>query len=293
MRRCRVGQRRRPVDRRTHQRMPEPDPAPRLEPGLLPPRGARRLSQACPAAWPRATQRPDHRTARPPPPAVSRRVCVGQGVAAAGEAVLDPARPAARRPAGRTRPPVPPGSARAAAPAAPAGCPASRRRSGPGPAHPVARPSADASSARASLSPQSVQRPAPAARPAPGPARGPRTPARPDSAARRRATNASVCADARSSHCSSSIRQISGRSSATSDSRLSTRQPDQEPVHRWPGGDTERGPQRIALRHRNPLEMIQHRRAQLMQPGERQLHLRLHAHGARHPAPGADARPAR
>jgi len=33
------------------------------------------------------------------------------------------------------------------------------------------------------------------------------------------------------------------------------------------------------------LQVLQHRRAQLVQPGERQLHLRLHARHARDPAP--------
>jgi pimeloyl-ACP methyl ester carboxylesterase len=42
---------------------------------------------------------------------------------------------------------------------------------------------------------------------------------------RRRAANPSACAEARSSHCSSSITQISGRSPATSDNRLSTARP--------------------------------------------------------------------
>ena len=62
-------------------------------------------------------------------------------------------------------------------------------------------------------------------------------------------------------------------------------QPDQESVRRRARGDAERGPQRVPLRHRQTLRAIQHRRAQLMQPRERQLHLRLHARGALHPAP--------
>ena len=62
-------------------------------------------------------------------------------------------------------------------------------------------------------------------------------------------------------------------------------QPDQEPVRRRPRGQAERGPQCLALWHRNLVSVTQHRRAQLMKPGERQLHLRLHAHRARHPAP--------
>ena len=62
-------------------------------------------------------------------------------------------------------------------------------------------------------------------------------------------------------------------------------QPDQEPVRRRPGADPEHGPQRIALRTGQVPGVIQHRPAQLMQPGEGQLHLRLHARRARHPAP--------
>ena len=54
-------------------------------------------------------------------------------------------------------------------------------------------------------------------------------------------------------------------------------QPDQEPVRRRPGGLAERGPQRVALRYRQLPGAVQHRRAQLMQAREGQLHLRLHA----------------
>ena len=46
-----------------------------------------------------------------------------------------------------------------------------------------------------------------------------------DSAPRRRATNASACAEATSSHCASSTMQTRGRSSATSASRLRTASP--------------------------------------------------------------------
>ena len=45
------------------------------------------------------------------------------------------------------------------------------------------------------------------------------------SAKSRRATNASTCADARSSHCASSTKHSSGRSSAASESRVSTASP--------------------------------------------------------------------
>jgi hypothetical protein len=60
----------------------------------------------------------------------------------------------------------------------------------------------------------------------------------------------------------------------------------QEPVRRQAGAEAERGPQRLALRTRERLGMIQHRRAQLMQPRERQLHFGLHAGGPRDQAPG-------
>jgi hypothetical protein len=55
------------------------------------------------------------------------------------------------------------------------------------------------------------------------------------------------------------------------------RQPDQEPVRRRPGGQAERDPQRILLRYRQVPGAVYHRRAQLMQAREGQLHLRLHA----------------
>jgi len=55
-------------------------------------------------------------------------------------------------------------------------------------------------------------------------------------------------------------------------------QADQEPVRRRPRTQAECGPERITLRNRQTLQAIQHRRAQLMQPGERELHLRLDTH---------------
>jgi hypothetical protein len=62
-------------------------------------------------------------------------------------------------------------------------------------------------------------------------------------------------------------------------------QADQEPVRCRAGAEAEHGQQRITLRTRKRLSVIQHRRAQLMQPGERQLHFRLHARGPDDPAP--------
>ena len=53
------------------------------------------------------------------------------------------------------------------------------------------------------------------------------------------------------------------------------RQPDQEPVRRVSGAQAERACQRITLRARKAIKVVQHRRAQQMKPGERQLHLGL------------------
>jgi hypothetical protein len=64
------------------------------------------------------------------------------------------------------------------------------------------------------------------------------------------------------------------------------RQPDQEPIWRRPGTHAERGPQRLALWSREPLEAVQHRPQQLVQPGEGELHLRLDPGDASHPAAG-------
>jgi hypothetical protein len=61
-------------------------------------------------------------------------------------------------------------------------------------------------------------------------------------------------------------------------------QADQKPVRHRPRTHPEGSPQRITLRPRQTLCPIQHRRQQLMQPGERQLHLRLDTRGGHHPA---------
>jgi hypothetical protein len=53
------------------------------------------------------------------------------------------------------------------------------------------------------------------------------------------------------------------------------RQADQKAVGLRPGTQTERRPERIALRRRQPLEAAQHRPAQLVQAGKGKLHLRL------------------
>ena len=248
---CRSRERRRPVGRRAHQRMPEPHPGAELDQARLHRRRRRLDRDAQPPG------RPPHQ--RPVTGRIGRRQLqqppglVGQGVQLPGEAVLDPA--GQRRRAGQPEPArqLRRASARAAAPAAPADSPASRRRSGRGPARPAARPAP---------SPAAPARRRPAARPtsssgspassAPGSRAANTSPT--GSAASRRATNPSACAEARSSHCSSSTRQISGRSPATSGQQAQHGQPDQEPVRRRPRGDAERGPQRVPLRHRQPLE---------------------------------------
>ena len=79
-----------------------------------------------------------------------------------------------------------------------------------------------------------------------------RTPTPTRSANSRRATNASVCADTRSSHCASSTMHTSGCSSAASASRLSTA----SPTRKRSGGGPALRPnavlQRVALRPRQP-----------------------------------------
>ena len=59
---------------------------------------------------------------------------------------------------------------------------------------------------------------------------------------------------------------------------------DQEPVRRRPGTDAERGPERLTLRARQALQVIQHRRTQLMHRREGELHLGLDSGCPRHPA---------
>ena len=58
------------------------------------------------------------------------------------------------------------------------------------------------------------------------------------------------------------------------------RQPDEKPIGRRPRTESEGCPQCVTLRHREALEAIQHRSQQLMQAGERKLHLRLDTRGA-------------
>ena len=97
------------------------------------------------------------------------------------------------------------------------------------------------------------------------------------SASRRRATNPSACTDAASSHCASSTRHRSGRSSAVAAEQVEHGDGDQEPVRRIARRDAQGDSKRVLLRFWERVEPVEHRRAQPMDPGERQLHLRLDA----------------
>jgi hypothetical protein len=58
-------------------------------------------------------------------------------------------------------------------------------------------------------------------------------------------------------------------------------QPHQEPVGRSAGAAAEHRRERVALRTRQPVEVVQHGRAELVESGVGQLHLRLDADGSR------------
>ena len=98
-----------------------------------------------------------------------------------------------------------------------------------------------------------------------------------DSATRRRATNASTCAEALSSHCASSTTQTSGSFVGHIGQQAQDRQADEEAIRRAPALQAECRAEGVALRRGKPLEPVQHRRAELMQPGVRELHLGLDA----------------
>ena len=126
----------RPVDRRAHERMTKPHPRAELEQTRLG-RRRRRLG-ADPEPLGRAPQQ--HRLADrlgrrdQQQPLRLRR----ERLEPPPEALLDPTRQSAARPACPNPPASSAASARAAAPAAPADCRASRRRSGRAPARPAA-----------------------------------------------------------------------------------------------------------------------------------------------------------
>ena len=109
------------------------------------------------------------------------------------------------------------------------------------------------------------------------------------SASSRRATKPRICAEA----LVEPLRVVDDADaavarSATSASSVSVGEPDQEPVRRGPGARPEHRRERVALRAGQPIEMIEHRRAELVQPAVGQLHLRLDADGPRD-VPAGDA----
>ncbi len=59
-------------------------------------------------------------------------------------------------------------------------------------------------------------------------------------------------------------------------------QTDQEPVRHVTRCESQGDVQRVVLGRRERVEPVEHRRAELMDPGERELHLRLHARDLRH-----------
>ena len=122
------------------------------------------------------------------------------------------------------------------------------------------------SSARASLSPSPWidSSGSPARTSSPMPVRAAHTSAI-RSARRRRATNPRICAEASSSHCASSTMQTSGCCSATSANSVSVASPTRNRSGAGPALQTEHGRERVALRDGQPVEVIQHRCAELVE----------------------------
>ena len=254
-----------------------------ISPGLG--RGRRRVDvDRRVAARPPATAAPGRRPARPPPPAAAAGSSPGSGSSAAAEARPRSGPPAA----GASGSPKPPASSAGVSPrgssSSASGLPRvsatirSRTRSSSGPVGPTMPASARAS---ASTSPLTSSSGRPASVMVVRRARAPRRPARPTRpAAAARRTPASA-AEAWSSHCASSTTQTSGCSSAASASRLSTARPTRKRSGASPRPQTERGRQRVALRPGQAVQLAEQRRAQLVQAGERELHLRLDPDGPR------------
>ena len=105
------------------------------------------------------------------------------------------------------------------------------------------------------------------------------------SASSRRATNVSACSEASSSHWASSTTHDERSLLGDVGQQAQHRQPDEEAIRRVAGAQPERRAQRVALRAGKRVELLEQRRAQLMQPRERDLHLGLDAAGAHDPAP--------
>jgi hypothetical protein len=164
----------------------------------------------------------------------------------------------------RIRRRAPPASTREAAPAAPAGCRVSRQRSGRVRDGPAAHGS-PSPAVRARHREMSSPRKALTARSSSGAAAA--CPSAISAASRPRGDPPVAAAPA-----------PRGRSSRLGDFRHTAAVGQRT--------DDDRGPQRVQVRPaRNPLEPIEHRRAKLMQAGERKLHLGLDSRGLRHATP--------
>ena len=220
----------------------------------------------------------------------SRRTSGGQRREPAPVAVLDPARQPLRAQLGRRRLPVRRSSSPAAAPATPAGCRGSPPGCGRAPARPAVHGIDAASSSRAASGGRppiaSCRRPAKNSSSA-----GSRTAntSPTASAPSRRATNPRVCADARSSHCASSITQTTGLLGRGLGQQTEDGQAQQEALRRGACPQTERHAQRVTLRPRDAVETVQQWGAQLMQACEGELGVRLHTDRPDHPAAGTPA----
>ena len=97
------------------------------------------------------------------------------------------------------------------------------------------------------------------------------------SARSRRATKPRTWREAPSSHWASSTKQRNGR--FLGDLRQEGQRPerDQETVGRIPGRQSQRDAQCTLLGLRKAIEPSEHRRAELMEPRKRQLHLGFHS----------------
>ena len=98
-----------------------------------------------------------------------------------------------------------------------------------------------------------------------------------DSARTRRATNPTIWLEAASSHCASSTMTQQRPLLSHRGEQAQHGQSDQEPVGHFAGCESQSDAQGVALRGRESVEPVEHRPAELMDPSERQLHLRLNA----------------
>ena len=269
-----LGHGRRPVHRRAHQRMAEAHAG--AERDQLRHLGRRRRLGRDPEPLGRAPEQ-GHvadrlgRRGQQEPPRVGR-----ERLEAAPEAPLDPPRQRVAGRAARTLPPARQASGRGAAPATRADCLRLADDPVPDPLVEHARQRGGEQGARVAVREPLDGELRQAGERIPGWGSRTANTIAIRSASRRRATNASACAEPRSSHCASSTRHTSGRSSAASARRLSTARA----TKKWSGWrrpQPEGDEQSILLRAGHPLEPVEHGRAELVQASERELHLRLDA----------------